>query len=659
MKIGIGIDTGGTYTDAVAYDLENRQVLGAAKARTTREDLCVGILEALDGLPKEALTQAELVALSTTLATNACVEDRLGRTRLILLGVDRLILERCGEEYGLPAAEEIVTLDSGTSFYGAVRGTMDWAGFRDAISRGFSDVDAVGIVEQNAMRNGAVIEKEAKKVFSQRYDVPVVCGHELFSELNALQRAASALLNAGLLRCIDEFMTAMDQALLQRGVQATVAVVRSDGSLASREFAAARPVETLLSGPAASVLGGTALTDVRDCVVVDMGGTTTDLALVEHGAPVTELDGVRVGRWRTYVDGLYVKTFGLGGDSAIHYRDGAPVLESYRVQPLCIAAKKYPQILQNLQALNASGIRHTRFLHEHILLQRKIGDNPRYSETERRLCAALREGPLRLTDAAAAAGTDIYNLDLQRLLCDGVVQVCGLTPTDIMHLRGDFTDYSVEAAHLAAAFVGSNAGMEVETLCDWVYTEIERRIYRAVAAMLLERRDPRLRRHGLSEDLLRLIDDSFDAEPGAVLPVFRTDLKLLGIGAPIGLFLPAVARRLGTEAVIPPHAGVANALGAVVGGVTDTAAVEIRDTGIDGYAVYGPEGVRTFRELEDAEAYARTVAEAAARAGALRRGAQEPITVRSEVQRATFRSGTSDLFLSAKVSAHAAGGLKL
>ena len=82
MKIEIGIDTGGTYTDAVVYDTDNRKVLGWAKALTTKEDLSIGIGNALDGLPKELAGQAGMVSLSTTLATNACVEDKGGRAKL-------------------------------------------------------------------------------------------------------------------------------------------------------------------------------------------------------------------------------------------------------------------------------------------------------------------------------------------------------------------------------------------------------------------------------------------------------------------------------------------------------------------------------------------------------------------------------------------------
>ena len=83
MKTGIGIDTGGTYTDAVIFDFESKAILGTSKALTTKDDLTTGILEALDALPIDLLRAAEIVSLSTTLATNACVEDKGGLAKLI------------------------------------------------------------------------------------------------------------------------------------------------------------------------------------------------------------------------------------------------------------------------------------------------------------------------------------------------------------------------------------------------------------------------------------------------------------------------------------------------------------------------------------------------------------------------------------------------
>ena len=270
MNIGIGIDTGGTYTDAVVYDFDTDTILGTAKALTTPNALSRGILEALDALPQEPVKAAQVIALSTTLATNACVQDRGGRAKLIFLGGSRKVIDKYGAEYGLPPSGEMLIQDSNTTFSGGMAGDMDWDAFRAAVQEGFNDLDGVGIVEANAVRNSAVIEKKARELFLDAHDLPVVCGHELFNELNCLQRGASALLNARLVPVIRSFLTAIKTALNSRGINATVVIVRSDGGLMSEEFAHIRPVETLLCGPAASVLGSARLTGEANCIVVDM-----------------------------------------------------------------------------------------------------------------------------------------------------------------------------------------------------------------------------------------------------------------------------------------------------------------------------------------------------------------------------------------------------
>lgn len=120
MGIGIGIDTGGTYTDAVAYDFDAQRVLAAAKAQTTKADLSVGIGAALDALPLDLVRSAEMISLSTTLATNACVEDKGGRARLLFIGVQPWIVERYGAEYGLPSDGEIFHVDAKTTTAGEI-----------------------------------------------------------------------------------------------------------------------------------------------------------------------------------------------------------------------------------------------------------------------------------------------------------------------------------------------------------------------------------------------------------------------------------------------------------------------------------------------------------------------------------------------------------
>ena len=658
MRIGIGIDTGGTCTDAVLYDFEARRCLATAKALTTRHDLTEGILAALDQLPPESLRQAELLALSTTLATNACVEDRTGRAKLIFFGGEEVIVDRFGGAYGLPPAEDIWLVDCPSET------EVDWETFQRRVAEAdWTGLDGVGIVELNARKNGAAVEKRARGIVRAACPaLPAVCGHELFSGLNSLQRCAGTLLNAGLFPVIARFLEAIRRAMAARGIGAEVVVVRSDGSLMSEPFAAAHPVETLLCGPAASVLGGWALAPEPNCVVADMGGTTTDLALIKDGVPVTELDGVRIGRWKTFVDGLAVRTFGLGGDTAVHYHGEHMILEDYRVMPLCILASSYPQVEANLLALEHSGVRHTRFLHEHYLLLHSP-DEGDWSERERTLCRALADGPLSLRQLADAVGADVYTLGADRLVRAGVIQVCGLTPTDIMHLKGDFTTYSTAAARSAAAYVARNLGVDVETLCDRVYDAVERRMYHGIVHLLLEDQGgPRAPR---GEEVEKLMDWSYDAagQPaGALTPRFTTDFTLLGIGAPTHIFLPRVAARLGTRAVIPENARVANALGAVVGDVAASCTVEIRPTGSEGpagFTVYAPEGRQYFREEADAEAYALSQAEAAAKAEAVRRGGRGHIAVTSRLERQEVNAREGAVYLGTLAKARAVGSVGL
>lgn len=662
MRIGIGIDTGGTYTDAVVYDFAAAKICGTAKALTTKEDLSRGILEAIDGLPAELTRQAESIALSTTLATNACVEDQGGAAKLIFFGGDPRIIDENGGKYGLPPSGEICIPPA----LPAERYAPDWDAYCRMLDEGFDQLDGVGIIEMNALHNGGAIEEKAKTLFQQRYALPVVCGNELFSALNCLQRGASTLLNARLFPVIREFLAAVKKALAERQIPARLVIVRSDGSLMSEDFACVHPVETLLCGPAASTIGGVRLAGAADSLIVDMGGTTTDISLVRGGRPVTVTDGVSIGKWKTFVDGLYVKTFGLGGDSAVHYHDRQLVLEEYRIVPLCVAAHRYPAILENLRETAEKRRRHTRFLYEHLLLVRDIRGSGRYSPEEEALCAALLDGPLPLAKAAETIGRDIYTLPVKRLLRDGAVQLCGLTPTDIMHIRGDFTRYCTEASRLAAEFAAFNLEVSVEEFCDLVYTEIKRKMYIRIVEVLLENKYPQYAAGGVPDNIERFIRESYEAartgkrDPLLSMP-FRTAFTLVGIGAPVRVFLEDVAALLGTGVVFPEHYEVANALGAVIGNASASCSVNIRPDssaeGVTGYIVYGAGEPRGFEEREDAEAYAAAEAKKNAREKAIRHGAAGEIRVTCEVQPQEARSKLGTIYLGTTVTATAVGAM--
>ena len=664
MRIGVGIDTGGTYTDAAAYDFDEGRVLCSAKSLTTKNDLTQGILGAIDGLDAEILKKASLISLSTTLATNACVEDRGGNAKLIFFGGEPKVIDESGGKYGLPPSNQIYIQESFTKFSGGTEREPDWELFCASLEKELEGMDGVGVVEMNATRNGAANEKKAKKIISEKFDIPVVCGHELFSALNSLQRGAGTLLNARLFPVIREFLFSVKKALAARSVDASIVIVRSDGSLMSEGFAFKRPVETLLCGPAASVLGGVKLTKNSDCVVIDMGGTTTDIALVRGGAPVTAQGGVSIGKWKTFVDGLYIKTVGLGGDSAVHYGGSGVYLEDYRVVPLCNAASGFPRVRDNLKKMAALKRNHTHFLYEHYMLIKEPGASD-YTNEEHRLLAALKsDGPLTLEEAASAAGKDIYAFNAQRLVKDGTINKCGLTPTDVMHIKNDFNAYDGEASLYAARVAAHNLEISVEEYCERVYVEVRRRMFVNIVKALLENKFPDYMKNGIDREAERFILAAFEsAASGNRCPLLslriNTGFKLIGIGAPIRVFIGEIAEMLGAEFEVPENFEVANALGAIMGSVCAEVSVEIKpiDTvaGVAGYTVYGRNENKIFKKLSDAAEFAERDARDGAEAEAAARGAKGILMVNVSRNDSNAAAKDVSIYLGTTVTARAVG----
>ena len=585
MKPAIGIDTGGTCTDAILYDFDTGKVLGQNKALTTYDDLTRGILEALDGLDPALCREATVAGLSTTLATNACVEGKFRRTRLLLMGIERQGIDRFGADYGFTDPDDIRYLSCKTTITGQIIEEPDWDALRVQARDWFADVEGCAVCEIHGMRNGGVLEKKAADIIREKTGLPVVCASELFSGLSSLERAASAVLNAGLLPITQDFIAAVTRAFHARGIHAEILIVRSDSSLMGLQYSAEHAVETLLSGPAASALGGSTLTGQENAVVVDIGGTTTDVALIEHGAPLLADGGIRVGKWKTLVKGLFSTSFALGGDSAIRWdKNGALSLGPDRVIPLCVLAEQYPAILPILRAQVREVPAHTLPLHEFLTLGRTDWQRLAIEETDRRLCRALENGPLSLQQAADAVGVDKYLLHTGLLEKAGVILRAGLTPTDIMHVRGDYTRYNREAARLAMTFAAGSLRMLPEDFCARIYDEVSREVFYGVSRMLLEHASPYFRRHGLDEgmqELLRMQWENRDAGGDNLLHyAFRAPAAIVGIGGPVHLFLPEAAKALGAQCIIPDCAPTANAVGAVTGRMSASASAEVRPHGL-------------------------------------------------------------------------------
>ncbi len=630
MHYGIGIDTGGTYTDAVVYDFLTGAVIAKGKSLTTKENLSIGIKNSLNLLPRELCKKAKILSLSTTLATNACVENKGGRAKLILIGSDKRSLEWIGADikYGLEY-DKVLCLENYCSLDGSVINHPDWHVVLSEHDDWFADAQALSVSATYATQNGAVCEKVAKEHIRERFDLPFVMASELAGELNTLERGVTAQLNAKLLPVIKEFTDAVTNAVNELDLNLKTMVVRSDGSLMQSSHALKHPVKTILSGPAASIVGGCGLSNRPDSLIIDMGGTTTDISIVRNGEPVMT-DTIRIGSFLTQVKGVYIDTFGLGGDSRLIAQGGELLLSPRRVQPLCIAAKSYPYIANRLEELLQDYVENNLPQHEFFVLIKTPDDLQRYYSNEKELILRLREQGILSVDNA-----DPYGKVSARLEDEGIIMRCGLTPTDIMHIKGDFTQHDVAASTLGARYFMQKLGFDdnekaLEDFCNTVYDAVCLKLYRNIVRVLLCFSYPTAFKNGVPDEIMSAIDADFKAkrlgEKSFFELSYNTVATLVGIGAPTHIFLKTVAELLGAECVIPQHAEVANAVGAIIADISATVSIDItpnyNDGWLDGYAIHSVDSEPTvFEELDEAVEYAKKLAFSCAEVKARERGA--------------------------------------
>ena len=641
MKIGIGIDTGGTFTDIVAYDFETKAILAKGKSATTHGNLIVGISRALDMLSPEHLAKADVVCISTTLATNACIENKGGRAKLFIFGLTNELMHRFSvqENYGIPY-ESVNCIDINSSADGLYIDEPDWDTLAEEYGDWIRDGDIIAASELFSTLSGAPCEKKFKTLIEERFGKPCVCSNELTSEINAIQRGATALLNARLLPLVCEFVESVKQEFKKRGCSAPIKVVRSDGTLMSAEFSMGHPVETILSGPASSVLAGKGFTDSPNYVVVDMGGTTTDISIVKDDTPVVMKDGVKIASWKTSVKGIDVSPYGLGGDSAIRLYEGEPALDSRRVMPLCAAAAQWPEIKDMLKTLLEKKHVNRYPLHEVFYLLREPKNPENFEADELRLIKALADGPCMIEDLKERCDIDMYHFNSERLEAEEVIMRCGLTPTDFMHIKGEFCRYDAEASRLAAKYLLFCMGKEQSeenllSLADTAYDLVCRKLYGCIVKTLLAKQYPKQFAEGFDEQMTFLIDEAWKNrdKPAANLVncLMNTEFVLIGIGAPIGIFLPKAAKALNARCIIPEHSEVANAIGALNANVHTVFKVDISQrlssTGSKFYIAHLPEGSQVFEDLDEAVAAAKISAERAAREMARSRGAEGDIKI--------------------------------
>ena len=599
-------------------------MIAAAKALTTRGDLAIGVNEALGRVLSEAggdfdRDSVAQVCLSTTLATNALVEGHGCNVCAILIGFDEAMAKRTQIAQAIPGTP-VVHIAGGHSYTGEEAIPLDEAALKEAVNS--VKAEAFSVTANYASRNPEH-ELRAKEIIKVLRNCPVTASSDLTDALNGPRRALTATLNARIIGLIVALREAVSRTMFELGLDAPIMIVKGDGAIADAETVLERPIQTILSGPAASVIGARFLSGKTDFVISDIGGTTTDVAIVRNGWPELDNKGARVGDLRTLVQAIDMSTMGLGGDSEVTISaTGEVLLSKRRVIPVSLLAVHFPEVRDRLRVClkDTSAMRN-----EMQYLLRPQGDvgtgGIELSELDQRFLENLPDGKPRpyseLMFTAANRG------QVTRLIRLGYLQLSGFTPSDAAHVLGKQSHWDVETARLACEFMGRAAGsirgdsevpLQVERFAESVCDAVTTRSARLLSEKLL----------GFEPGTENSLIDSVAAGNdlcGHMHLRFESTLPLVAVGAPAPSFYPEVGKRLGVVVEVPDHHAVANAIGAAVGMIRTQVLVEITYQEGGGFILHGDGEPRIIMDPDEVLAEAESEARARAQKEAMAMGA--------------------------------------
>lgn len=594
MAYGLGIDAGGTYTDSVLIRKSDGKVVCSNKALTTYPDPLEGIKESIDGLDRDKLKLVTIVSVSTTLATNTILEKTGYPVGLILIG-----------NYEIPAdsgIENCIMVQGGHNSQGDEIETLDLIAVEKFVLGIKDRVSAFAVSSYFSVRNPEH-ELRVKALIQELTGLPVVCGHELAQSLGAYERGVTAYLNAQLLPVAEGFIKTVASEIEGRGLNPKISMLRCDGSVVSMDEAMKKPIESVFSGPAASLLGASYLSGYETCTVIDVGGTSTDVSLIHKGLPYLSETGAVVGGWQTKVRALKMETSAMGGDSHIWVQSGNIKIGPRRVIPLCRAAVLYPGIMN---ALKKRWIPDRLKLNEHIqatkFFIRTKQEPANLSREEGELLALIGNEPLSLKDIYWDRNILPSKKVMDSLIQKRLVQAVGFTPTDALHVLGEYTEWNSEASEIGATLLANFIGIDRHEFCLNVKWLFARHMARDLLAFLMEGVD--------RTEIEKMLEGNFFSR-------FKVDIPVVLIGGPVGAYVKELKKLVDAEIVVPEYSDVGNAVGALAGKGTKRVEIMVRtlyseskyDLKTKGIFVYTPVGRRHFvirsEALEFAEEFGR------------------------------------------------------
>ena len=624
----LGIDTGGTYTDAAVISQSDHQVVASAKALTTRGDLSIGVAEAmrkaLGKFPRGKARAIGLVSVSTTLATNAVVEGHGSSVCVLLIGFDNSMAQRSGIARAFPGMP-VASIGGGHDHNGDERAPLDEVELKAAVTRYDGKVEAFAVAAQFAVRNPAH-EVRARDLIIAATGKPVTISSELSSALDAPRRALTAALNARLISRIVILIEAVKRAMAELGLVCPLMIVKGDGTLALAETVTRRPIETVLSGPAASIVGGRWLSKLDSFILADMGGTTTDLGILLHGKPRITEEGAEVGGWRTMVRAVDVKTVGLGGDSEVSIGvDGRLQIGPQRIMPVALLAAHFPEVIARLTAELADPEINSlagKFILRPAGAHTEAGVGSDLSAREREILQAVEARPKPLHEVAASAGSQRAVNGLRR---KGLVQLSGFTPSDAAHVLELQSNWSREASTIAAALMmrlwkmKAPSSEEVRSFAQSVWSEV----VRLSGRVILEAALGPASNSGRGEEIMDAVCRA-EQDIGLARVTIAPTVPIVAVGAPVEIYYGEVGRRLQADVRFPEYCEVANAVGAATGVVARSVSVHITGDGGGMFRIHGPSGTEVATGGRSALEQGERLASNAARQATIAMGADEP-----------------------------------
>lgn len=619
MHYSLGIDAGGTYTDAVLVRDSDGEVLESSKALTTYPDPLPGMRNAIDRLSSKYLRDIKIVSLSTTLSTNTILEDTGFPVGLIMVG-DYVIPENLPTEHWIVVA-------GGHNSDGEELKALDLSSVKAFALDVKDKVSAFAVSSYFSTRNPEH-ELEVKKVVKELTGHPVVCGHELSQDLGAYERAITAFLNAQLIPVTHRFIRSIIEECKSRGINANLLMLKCDGSVVGIEEALEKPIETIFSGPAASLVGASHLSKLETCVVIDVGGTSTDVAMIKNGLPELSNTGAVVGGWKTRVKAIRMETSATGGDSHIWVKGDRIHLGPRRVIPLCRASVIYPGFLEKLKQSRVAkrylceNIQATKFFvrTETLPTDHNVFSSISHTElpptvhtetpsivctelpstdlkeTEREIYRQIGKDPVSFGDLLIKLKKRPSPIALDSLIRKRLIQAIGFTPTDALHVLGEYTEWDTKASEVGAFMLGKTLKQSPDEFSSYVKQKVSSNIAKDLIAYLVQ---------GMPENEIERV------LKGGHFTRFRVEIPIVLLGGPVRAYVEDLRSLIDADFRVPEYADVGNAVGALTGKgikrieiLIKTRVVTVEDKKKTEFLVFSPLGRKSFEVYSKAREYA-------------------------------------------------------